>query len=70
MARCILVVGAGKSTSYLLDYLLDKTREERLNIIIADKNPEGIPEELHTLSLIHISEPTRPFTLSRMPSSA
>mgnify|MGYP001829014220 CR=1 FL=1 len=23
-----------------------------------------------TLSLIHISEPTRPFTLSRMPSSA
>ena len=24
----------------------------------------------HHLSLIHISEPTRPFTLSRMPSSA
>ena len=48
MARCILVVGAGKSTSYLLDYLLDKTREERLKIIIADKNPEGIPEKLHT----------------------
>ena len=24
----------------------------------------------HALSLIHISEPTRPFTLSRMPSSA
>ena len=48
MARCILVVGAGKSTSYLLDYLLDKTREERLKIIIADKNPEGIPDKLHT----------------------
>jgi saccharopine dehydrogenase-like NADP-dependent oxidoreductase len=48
MARCILVVGAGKSTSYLLDYLLDKTREERLKIIIADKNPEGVPEKLHT----------------------
>ena len=28
---------------------------------------EGRP---HALSLIHISEPTRPFTLSRMPSSA
>ena len=25
---------------------------------------------LHTLSLIHISEPTRPVTASRMPSSA
>ena len=25
---------------------------------------------LYALSLIHISEPTRPFTLSRMPSSA
>ena len=48
MARCILVVGAGKSTSYLLDYLLDKTREEHLNIIIADKNPEGVPKKLHT----------------------
>jgi saccharopine dehydrogenase-like NADP-dependent oxidoreductase len=48
MARCILVVGAGKSTSYLLDYLLDKTREERLKIIIADKNPEGVPEKLHS----------------------
>ncbi len=48
MARCILVVGAGKSTSYLLDYLLDKTREEHLNIIIADKNPQGVPKKLHT----------------------
>lgn len=44
MARCILVVGAGKSTSCLLDYLLDKSREENLKIIIADKNPDGLPE--------------------------
>ena len=28
------------------------------------------PDTVHSLSLIHISEPTRPFTLSRMPSSA
>ena len=28
------------------------------------------PVAVHDLSLIHISEPTRPFTLSRMPSSA
>ena len=31
--------------------------------------PWGVDPELQ-LSLIHISEPTRPFTLSRMPSSA
>ena len=33
----------------------------------------ALARELHEelgLSLIHISEPTRPFTLSRMPSSA
>jgi saccharopine dehydrogenase-like NADP-dependent oxidoreductase len=46
MARCILVVGAGKSTSYLLDYLLDKSGEENLKIIIADKNPDGLPGAL------------------------
>ena len=28
------------------------------------------PVTVYGLSLIHISEPTRPFTLSRMPSSA
>ena len=30
MARTILVVGAGKSTSYLLDYLLEKSAEEQM----------------------------------------
>ena len=36
------------------------------------KKPEPIVEEkpLHELSLIHISEPTRPVCSSRMPSSA
>ena len=47
MSRSILVVGAGKSTSYLLDYLLEKSAEEDLRIIIGDKNPDGIPEALH-----------------------
>ncbi len=46
MARRILVVGAGKSTSYLLDYLLEHAQTEQLSVIIADKNPEGIPEKL------------------------
>ena len=30
----------------------------------------SLPRTLHSLSLIHISEPTRPITTSRMPSSA
>jgi len=47
MSRSILVVGAGKSTSYLLDYFLEKSEEEDLKIIIGDKNPDGVPEALH-----------------------
>jgi saccharopine dehydrogenase-like NADP-dependent oxidoreductase len=47
MSRSILVVGAGKSTSYLLDYFLEQSEEEDLKIIIGDKNPGGVPEALH-----------------------
>ena len=36
--RKILIIGAGKSTSYLIKYLLDKSQEENLHIIVADKN--------------------------------
>lgn len=54
MARRILVVGAGKSTSYLLDYLLEHSRAEDLEIIIADKNPEGVPEKLHKHPNTHV----------------
>ncbi len=43
MTRKILVVGAGKSTSYLLDYFLEKSRHENLHITIADLSTEGIP---------------------------
>lgn len=40
--RKILVFGAGKSTSYLLDFFLDKSETERLFLTIADLNPERI----------------------------
>ena len=43
MMRKILVIGAGKSTSYLLDYLLGKAEEEKLEITIGDINPSAIP---------------------------
>ncbi|WP_228236324.1 saccharopine dehydrogenase family protein [Allomuricauda sp. M10] len=45
MVRTILVIGAGKSTSYLLDYLLKKSNEENLQILIGDLKPEHIPSE-------------------------
>ncbi|TFG78655.1 MAG: saccharopine dehydrogenase [Flavobacteriales bacterium] len=46
MLRKILVVGAGKSTSYLLDYFLEKSASEKLQLTIGDLNPEGIPEKV------------------------
>ncbi len=46
MLRKILVVGAGKSTSYLLDYFLEKSASEKLHLTIGDLNPEGIPEKI------------------------
>lgn len=46
MLRKILVVGAGKSTSYLLDYFLEKSVSENLHLTIGDLYPEGIPEKI------------------------
>ena len=39
--RKILVIGSGKSTSYLLKYLLDKSVSENLYITVADINTEN-----------------------------
>ncbi|WP_417888888.1 saccharopine dehydrogenase family protein [Xanthomarina gelatinilytica] len=36
--RKILIIGAGKSASYLIKYLLDKSEEENLLIIVGDVN--------------------------------
>jgi saccharopine dehydrogenase-like NADP-dependent oxidoreductase len=38
--RTILIIGAGKSTAYLVKYLLDKSVSEHLHITLADKNIE------------------------------
>ncbi|MFD2586481.1 saccharopine dehydrogenase family protein [Croceitalea marina] len=46
MSRKILVLGAGKSTSYLLDYFLEKSTEENLHLTIGDLNPKNIPEHI------------------------
>ncbi len=44
MLRNILVLGAGKSTSYLLDYFLEKSNTEKLHLTIGDINPNAIPK--------------------------
>ncbi|MEM6892622.1 MAG: saccharopine dehydrogenase family protein [Bacteroidota bacterium] len=43
MTRTVLIFGAGKSTSYLLDYILEKSESEHLKLVIADLHPEHIP---------------------------
>lgn len=43
MTRRILIVGAGKSTAYLLEYLLEQAATEQLFLTVADKYPENIP---------------------------
>jgi saccharopine dehydrogenase-like NADP-dependent oxidoreductase len=48
MARKILVIGAGKSTSYLLDYFLENSVSEDLHITIADLSPDLVPEAFRT----------------------
>ena len=37
----ILIIGAGKSSSYLIKYLLDKSNEEDLRLTIADISTEN-----------------------------
>ena len=44
--RNILVVGAGKSTSYLLDYFLDKAATENLHLTIGELHPTLVPEKV------------------------
>ncbi|MFS4454687.1 saccharopine dehydrogenase family protein [Maribacter sp. 2304DJ31-5] len=46
MQRKILVIGAGKSTSYLLDYFLGKARSENLYLTVGDLNPNTVPKAI------------------------
>ena len=48
--RKILVIGSGKSSSYLIKYLLSKSEKENLFIIIADKHIEKIKALLNNHS--------------------
>ncbi len=46
MSRKILVIGTGKSTSYLLDYFLDNAGKEKLHLTIGDIDPDAIPSSI------------------------
>lgn len=44
--RNILIIGAGRSASSLIKYLLDKSSEENLHIIVADMNKAAAEEKI------------------------
>nr|WP_298996881.1 saccharopine dehydrogenase C-terminal domain-containing protein [uncultured Allomuricauda sp.] len=46
MSRTVLVFGAGKSTAYLLDYILEKSVSEELKLVIADINPDSVDSKI------------------------
>lgn len=46
MLRKIVILGAGKSTSYLLDYLLEKSEDEKLHLTICDLFPDALPDKI------------------------
>ncbi len=45
--RKILVIGAGRSSSSLITYLLDKSKDENLQIIVGDVSLEAAEERIH-----------------------
>ena len=55
--RKILIIGAGKSSSYLIKYLLDKSKSENLQITIGDLNIENVKKLVGkdtSVSIIHL----------------
>ena len=46
MIRTILIIGAGKSTAYLINYFLEKSHSENLKIVVGDLNLENAKELL------------------------
>lgn len=55
--RKILIIGAGKSSSYLIKYLLDKSQSENLQITIGDLNVENAKKLVNNhadVSIIHL----------------
>jgi saccharopine dehydrogenase (NAD+, L-glutamate forming) len=52
--RKILIIGAGKSSSYLIKYLIDKSQSENLEITIGDLNVENAKKLVGNTSKVNI----------------
>ena len=44
--RNILLIGAGQSTAYLIDYLLDQSKKEDISLCILDRETTHIPKQI------------------------
>ncbi len=55
MSRNILIFGAGKSTSYLLDYFIKKSGPEALQLTIADLHTDHIPSHIRNHDTVTLS---------------
>lgn len=56
MRKILVLGGAGKSTSYLLDYFLEKSTAEQLEITIGDLKPDLIPDQIKNHSSCKVVE--------------
>ena len=59
-----------EALEYFMEYFEEAGPENEAQVIAELGTPKEAAHEVISLSLIHISEPTRPPYLSRMPSSA
>ena len=71
MGRKVLIVGAGKSTSYLLDYFIQHAASEKLEITVADLMADQLPQRIKThpacqvISLDVLSDKERRLTIKK-----
>jgi len=56
MSRKILIIGAGKSSPYLIEYLYNRRLKLDINIsVLADKKPEYFEKNFKDLNFIKIN---------------
>ncbi|MGB5237644.1 MAG: saccharopine dehydrogenase family protein [Flavobacteriaceae bacterium] len=51
MGRNVLIIGAGKSTAYLLDYFIQHAVDQKLHLTVADLNVDMVPYRIRSHAL-------------------